>query len=162
MVTQILKDESLISLGSLATVLSVMSPEGVVPDDEQLDSLRRALGEASEEVRSLTDLPEEVRRLLLERLSDMVLALDNLVIGGPDAVRRAAERLSVAPESAQDSPPDENGAHEEGASTSAATLTKLKTFARLVCTIFTAGTAIHSGIDAWSLTAHWVAGEIDQ
>lgn len=82
-------------LASLSAFLEDSRPDGIIPSGseladlcEQLDELREAL------LRS--PLPAEVKRALLERVRQMLEALESIDIGGPDAVRAAAEALAAA------------------------------------------------------------------
>jgi L-rhamnose isomerase len=42
------------------------------------------------------DIPAEIRRVLLDRLTEVLEALEHLGIGGPNAVRKAAEALAIS------------------------------------------------------------------
>ena len=82
-------------LHTLSAFLDLMAPEGRIPEQEELDELREGVGELIEEMTG-ADLPPDIRRALLHRLGDVLAALDHLKVGGPDAVRRAAEALATS------------------------------------------------------------------
>ncbi|WP_129337506.1 hypothetical protein [Cellulomonas endophytica] len=85
---------SLATLGVVADFLAVEESEGIVPPAAEIDELRRSLAEAMDAVRDAHDLPPGVRGLFLHRLHDMLWALDNLDLTGPDAVKAVPERLA--------------------------------------------------------------------
>jgi hypothetical protein len=64
--------------------------------DAELDGLRGQVDDLIEDVKVSEDLPDDVRQLILDRLHDVIHALDQVDIGGPDAVKRATEALAGA------------------------------------------------------------------
>lgn len=81
-------------LEALSYALRLSGSEVTIPEDDELDALKKSVRDLIDEVRD-GDLPPEVRRALLHRLAEMLEALELLVVGGPDAVRRAAEALAM-------------------------------------------------------------------
>lgn len=79
---------------SLAFGLRVQD-DGRIPDDDELARLIEQVQTPMTEV-GKADLPPAVRRGLLDRLAEMLEALNHLDIGGPDAAKRAAESLALA------------------------------------------------------------------
>lgn len=82
-------------LKTLSAYLETTAPEGKIPDPAEVEELRLGFAELLDEVTG-ADLPPEIRRALLHRLSDIITALEHLSVGGPDAVRRAAEALAIS------------------------------------------------------------------
>ena len=87
---------ALISLASLSSFLSVVSPEPITPSVDTLEEIRGRLVEAVDLTASSTDVPDDVRHLLLDRLYDIVSAVDRIRIGGSGAVTAAMEALAGA------------------------------------------------------------------
>jgi hypothetical protein len=67
-----------------------------LPGEEEQQRLIDNVQELIRAVMDATDLPSHIRHALLGRLHDVLRALTHLDVGGPDAVRRAAESLAVA------------------------------------------------------------------
>jgi hypothetical protein len=87
---------SLATLAGLSAYLSATQSEGVVPDDDSVAELRAHVQEAIDALAAAADIPSDIRRLILDRLHDVLWALDSIRIGGPGAVVAAAERLVVS------------------------------------------------------------------
>lgn len=85
---------ALVALNAVSAFLSTSANEGVVPDDEQREALRDELLVAIEETKASDEVPSEVRQLIIERLHQIIWALDHVHIGGPAAVTVAVERLA--------------------------------------------------------------------
>jgi hypothetical protein len=85
---------ALVALNAISDFLSERASEGSLPDDEERQSLRDELLAVIEETKNTEDTPAEVRQLILERLHEIVWALDHLHIEGPGAVTAAVERLA--------------------------------------------------------------------
>lgn len=107
--TDLVDTSAMVALNALADFLSENASEGVVPDEEERQSLREELLAVIEETRESDETPVEVRQLILERLHQIVWAIDHVHIGGPDAVTAAVERLAgsvaVSGPQAWDTPP---------------------------------------------------------
>lgn len=84
---------ALVVLGGVSSFLDATATEGHFPTDQQVSELRQQIAEAIVGVTDDSDLPVEIRKLLLDRLSDILWALDHLRIVGPEGVTAAAERL---------------------------------------------------------------------
>ncbi len=128
---------ALAALGSLSTYLSLSRSEGAIPDDERQQELKAHVSGAIDELTGAIELPSEVRKLILDRLHDILWAMDRLRIGGPDAVRAAAERLAMSvaasPEEARRSP----------------LVQKAVTVSGWVCAAFMSGPSLQGSIEAW-------------
>lgn len=129
---------SLIALGLLSSFLSSTQSEGTVPDDDGREDLTAQVVHAINALENEEDVPLEIRRLILDRLQDILWALDRLRIGGPDAVRATAERLAfaigAAPEKARENP----------------AMKKALSAAGLVWAALLSGPAVRPGVEAWS------------
>jgi hypothetical protein len=82
-------------LKALSAYLEKTAPEGKIPEPVEVEELRASFGDLLDDVAD-AELPPEIRRALRHRLSDIITALDHLNVGGPDAVRRAAEALAIS------------------------------------------------------------------
>lgn len=87
---------ALVALDAVSAFLSASANEGTVPDDEQREALRDELLAAIEETKASDEVPSEIRQLIVERLHQIIWALDHVHIGGPGAVTAAVERLAGA------------------------------------------------------------------
>jgi hypothetical protein len=82
-------------LGALSFALQLASREGQIPDTGELEELRSSVRDLLAEV-AAAEIPAEIRRVLLDRLNQTLEALDHLNVGGPNAVRKAAEALAIS------------------------------------------------------------------
>lgn len=90
-----LPPEALDALASVAEYLHEVAPEAM-PADAELDGLRGQVNDLIEDVKVSEDLSGDARQLILDRLNDVIHALDQIDIGGPAAVRDATEALAGA------------------------------------------------------------------
>ena len=84
---------ALVALGTVSTVLSLTRSEGDTPTDDALVQIRQYIEEAIQEATNANDLAPELRAALVNRLHDILWALDRVRIGGPGAIEAAMERL---------------------------------------------------------------------
>ncbi len=137
---------ALVALGSLSAFLSATQSEGAVPAEGSVEDLKGQVVAAIDELGRANEVPVDVRRLMHDRLHDVLWALDRLRIGGPDAVQAAVDRLVVsvvtAPQDAQ--------------RTSA--VKKVWAAACAVAAAFLAGPRIQSSIDAWAKMGELLPG----
>jgi hypothetical protein len=91
-----LPPEALDALASVAEYLQQVSPEAMPAADADLDRLRAQLDDLIQDVEMSEDLSDEARVMILDRLNDVLHALDQIDIGGPAAVRHATEALAGA------------------------------------------------------------------
>lgn len=94
---------SLETLALVSSNLHLRAPQGAVPDDEALAALVLRVQEVMAAVSESEDLPNEVRRVILLRLGDVIQALGSVRVGGPGVVQKAVEALvgAIAMESTQ-------------------------------------------------------------
>jgi hypothetical protein len=87
--------EALEPLLGIAAYLHALAPDGRVPNDEQRTKLRDLILDVIGEVQAADEdaVPGDVKRLLVTRLMQMRNAIDIVAVGGPEAVRHAAEAL---------------------------------------------------------------------
>ncbi len=95
-------------LKTLSAYLETTAPEGKIPPADEIEDLRLEFVELIEAITD-ADLPPEIRRALLHRLTDMITALEHLKVGGPDAVRRAAEALAISAVLYEEDAQDDSG-----------------------------------------------------
>lgn len=96
------------ALKMLSAYLEKTAPEGQIPDAAEVEDLRSGFIDLVDAVTD-ADLPPDIRRVILHRLSDMIVALEHLNVGGPDAIRRAAEALAVSAMLYEDDAADDSG-----------------------------------------------------
>lgn len=125
------------ALKMLSAFLENTASEGKIPEDDELDELRESVRQLVEEV-SYAELPPEIRRALLHRLVEMQGALEHLNIGGPDAVRRAAESLAISAV-----------IYEGDAEHDGAVFSKIKLVARKTWLAFTVTTTLANAVLTW-------------
>jgi len=89
-------DVALEALAALADHLHHVAPEGIVPDGSELHGLKTNIGQLADEVNASDELPGEVKHVIAARLAGVLLALDHIAIGGPNAVRLATEVVAGA------------------------------------------------------------------
>jgi hypothetical protein len=81
------------ALGMVSVHLHSTAPEGVMPDDAQVEQLRVQVRELIDGVRAAEDIPDDLKHTVILRLQDVEDALEHLDIGGPSAVRHATEAV---------------------------------------------------------------------
>lgn len=81
------------ALGMVSVHLHSTAPEGVMPDDAQVEQLSAQVRELIKGVRAADDLPDDLKHLIIARLRQIEDALEHLDIGGPSAVRHATEAV---------------------------------------------------------------------
>jgi hypothetical protein len=131
-------EKALASLG-LVSMLLEGSSQVHVPDTAQIDALKQQIAVALDEVLRAQDLPGEIRMILLERLHDIIWALDHLRVSGPDGVVAAIERLIGAialrnPEGAEKS----------------STFSHISQVIRFAWELFRKGPEVSRAIEGWS------------
>ena len=125
------------ALAMLSRYLHQNCPEATLPEEDELDALKDELRDLIRSVTEL-DLPPEIKRLLLQRLAEVLEAMEHLNVGGPEAVRRAAEALAAAAV-----------IYEQAAPSEPATFDRIKSFARKAWVIFLAGSTIGNAALGW-------------
>jgi hypothetical protein len=93
-------------LGMLSIALQQTSVDGRIPDNGELEDLITSARDLLADVLD-ADLPPEIRRDLVDRLNGMLAALEHLNVGGPTAVRKAAEALAISAALHEDASRDE-------------------------------------------------------
>jgi hypothetical protein len=90
--------EALEVLPGIAAYLHTVAPDGRIPNDDQRAKLSKLVLDVIGEVQAAHDdaVPGDLKRLLVARLMQMRNAIDTVAVGGPDAVRIAAETLAGA------------------------------------------------------------------
>lgn len=86
----------LAALGVLSSLLTSTASEGTVVDLDHVVDLRDSLNATLQEVRADTEIPADIRAILVARLHDMLWAIDHLTTVGAQGVKAAAERLAGA------------------------------------------------------------------
>ncbi len=138
-------DQSYIALGSLADALAIAAPDGPAPDEARRTELSELLRAATEETMADTELPADIAHLIVQRLSEVEMALRHVRLGGPLAVKRATEALMGAVDVAR--------ATDEKAR-AAPSLKRVFAIAGVVWTIFTVPAQIQPALQAWEGFAH--------
>jgi hypothetical protein len=131
-------DAALESLELVSAQLHSIAPDGVVPDADQLEELKSQLREVVSAVREATDLPDDVKHLIVARLLDVEEAIEHLDVGGPEAIRRATEAVMGGLMFTRD-------VHVAKSQT----VTKVWTTLLVLWAVFSAGPTIQASIEAW-------------
>jgi len=147
---QAIDEAALAMLDLVATVLSVSNPDGSIPTPEEEVDLREKLADLRNDIREDSDLPAEIKRLILQRLNDIEVALDEVSLGGPDGVKSALERLGAT--IAYSTKKDRD--HKIRASA--------MILVHLGLTLFNMGSDIEGNIESWGNMIGSVASEVQQ
>jgi hypothetical protein len=137
-------EEAYDALGLLADYLATAAPEGPIPSEEEQADLLEKLQALIDEV-TAEELPDNVMRLVLERLRGVREALENIRTGGPGAVQRATEALLGA---------------AFASSVTNEKAGKSKVMGRVIAVVggmwiaFTAGPTTQKSLEAWTTTFH--------
>lgn len=81
------------ALGMVSVHLHSTTPEGVMPDDAEIEKLRAQVREVVDGVRAAEDIPDDLKHMIILRLQDVEDALEHLDVGGPSSVRHATEAV---------------------------------------------------------------------
>jgi hypothetical protein len=126
------------ALHLVSAQLHSIVPEGVVPDEDELDRLKSQIRDLIDGVQAAEDVPDELKHLVISRLRAVEEAVEHLDVGGPSAIRHATEAVMGSVLFTQDvrlakSP----------------TIWKMWTTLFVLWTAFSAGPTIQASIDAW-------------
>lgn len=124
-------------LGALSFALQLASREGQIPAADEIEELRSGVRDLLTEV-AKADIPAEIRRVLLDRLTEVFEALEHLGIGGPNAVRKAAEALAISAI-----------LYEEESSNAHSVFQKVKQTAKVTWVAFTVATQVATAVLTW-------------
>lgn len=134
---------SLDTLGVVSAHLHAIAPEGKIPSESELERRKAELGSVIEEVEAATEIPDEVKHLLIARLGSVEQAIVHLNVGGPGAVQRAMEAamgsVFATPEA-------------RVAAVKSPTIKRMFTTLWVFWAIFSAGQPIHDSIEGWGDT----------
>jgi hypothetical protein len=140
---RVLPDQnSLNALGVVSAHLHAITPEGAIPSESELERRKEDLRSLIDEVGAATDIPDEVKHLLIARLRDVEEAIEHLSIGGPGAVQRAME---AAMGSVFTTPEAQTAARSP-------TIKNMVTTLLVIWSIFSAGQPVHDSIEGWGDT----------
>jgi hypothetical protein len=135
------------ALDTVSALLHATAPDGVVPGDGELETRKEELRNLIDEVEVATEIPDELKHLLIDRLRDVEEAIEHLNIGGPGAVKRAMEAamgsLLTTPQTSQ-------------AAAKSPTVRKVVTTLWVIWAIFSAGQPVHQSIEGWTETVQMV------
>lgn len=84
------------ALGGIASHLRDNLPPSKMPTDEEQESLRTMVRDLIELLREDESLPPHFHAEFLQRLYEMLWALDHLAIMGPEGITTAADRLMIS------------------------------------------------------------------
>jgi tellurite resistance protein len=129
-------------LGAFDTYLHFRSSEGDAPDTELVAELSVQVEEMIASIAS-AELDPVIKRMILNRLNEVLESLGHLKVGGPDAVRRATEALAAAAVTyGQDTEGENATLFEKLKKTASAVYTAFK----VAATVTAAAHGLHSGI----------------
>jgi len=144
--------EPLETLALVAGQLRFRAPEGEVPNAEELDRLKDQVRDLVDATRESNELPDGVKQAIADRLVDVLKAIENVHVGGPEAVRRALEAVVGTV-----------------ARTADPTIAKSSITRRVlmglgvVWVAFTSGPAIQNSLEAWNtIVPEIAAGDVIQ
>jgi hypothetical protein len=126
------------ALNLVSAQLHSIAPEGVVPDEEELERLKAQLRDLIDGVQAAEDIPDELKHLVISRLRAVEEAVEHLDVGGPSAIRHATEAVMGSVLFTQD-------AHLA----KSLTIQKVWTTLLIFWTVFSAGPTIQTSIEAW-------------
>lgn len=126
------------ALGLVSAQLHSIAPQGVMPDDDEIERLKSQLHDLVAGVEAAEDVPDEVKHLVISRLRAVEEAFQHLDVGGPSAVRHATEAVMGSVVFTQD-------ARLAGSPT----IQKVWATLLIVWTAFSAGPVIQESIEAW-------------
>lgn len=84
------------ALATISSTFSLWMPDGTEVDKNTRDHWRSLVLDVIESVRLDTQLPQQLRLLILSRLYSVLQAVDDYLITGIDGLRTACDRLTVA------------------------------------------------------------------
>jgi len=132
--------EALEALHVVALHLSTVAPDGSVLSDETRDNKLDQIHALITEVRADGDLPEEIVHRIVDRLQQVERALLHIDIGGPEALRLAAEALMGAVADASVKSPVARAAD---------VLTRTFSLAAIILTLATAPAQLPASVEAY-------------
>lgn len=88
--------EALVGLAAVSALLTRDAPQGLVPEEEELEKIKGQVRATADAVQDAEDITAEMKSLLLQRLRGVEEAINQLDIGGPGAIRHATEALMGA------------------------------------------------------------------
>lgn len=131
------------ALDTVSALLHETAPDGVVPEEGELDARKKELRSLIDEVEVATEIPEEIKHLLIDRLRAVEEAIEHLNVGGPGAVKRAMEAamgsLLTTPQTGE-------------VAAKSPTVRKMVTTLWVIWAIFSAGQPVHQSIEGWTGT----------
>jgi hypothetical protein len=133
------------TLGAVAEHLGAVAPDGGLPSDEQQADISKCLQEVIEQAEEDTELPAEIRDLLLLRLKDVERALRYVDVGGAYGVQRATEALMGAAV---------NSSVTNKVARASKTVTKVFVTAGVIWHVFTGVAQVQPALEAWQGYAH--------
>jgi hypothetical protein len=146
---RVLPDQnSLDTLGVVSAHLHTIAPEGVVPSESELGGRKEELRSLIDEVGAATDIPDEVKHLLIARLRGVEEAIEHLNVGGPGAIQLAMEAamgsVFTTPEAGR-------------AAAKSPTVKKMVTTLWVIWAIFSAGQPVNNSIEGWGDTVQMLS-----
>ncbi len=148
-------DDAMDALASLSSHLHHLAPDGRIPSVDEVEKLREQIDTLRGDI-TASDLPDDVKALVLLRLEAIADALAHLSVTGPGGVRSAIEALiGTAVVS--------GGAEKTSAKSSA--WKGVWTVVAVACTLFMSGPGVQASIEAWPQVAQHVlsiAGDDNQ
>ncbi|MDQ3725904.1 MAG: hypothetical protein M3335_08485 [Actinomycetota bacterium] len=139
------------ALDLISAQLHSIAPEGVVPDEDELERLKSQIRDLIDGVQAADDVPDEVKHLVISRLRAVEEAVEHLDVGGPSAIRRATEAVMGSVLFAQDAQLAKSP-----------TIQTVWTTLLVIWTVFSAGPTIQTSIEAWKEMAPLLSAKTEQ
>lgn len=131
----------LAALGGLAALLASNGIGAKRPEPEEIERARSALEDALAEVRKTREIPAAARLMMAARLHDILWAIDNLEMGGPDGVLAATERLAGA-----------MNLNIPAEASKTSVMARVIQAANIAWSVFRAGETVYTSIEGWGDT----------
>lgn len=148
----VLPDEaSLEALSLVSAQLHSIAPEGLVPDEDELEQLKSQLRDLIDGVQKADDVPDEVKHLVVSRLRAVEEAVVHLAVGGPSAIQRAMEAVMGSVLFTRDTRVARSAA-----------IQKVWTTLLVAWAVFSAGPTIQASLEAWSDIVPLLSAETEQ
>ncbi|MDQ6805432.1 MAG: hypothetical protein M3065_10810 [Actinomycetota bacterium] len=145
-------DQALEALDSVADSLSTLAPEGKIPEPDELSQLADDVQDVITGVQATERMAVEVKELLVDRLSDVLKAVRQVAVGGPNAVNLAVKALlgTVVLDAERPTDSDRGEAEEESAAGSILkTRRQILKLGAAVSAAFALGPKIQEDAGAW-------------
>ena len=128
--------EAMTYLHSVASVLHKGENHAALPDPDELADLLAQVDDLVDSIEASTELADDVKQALLDRISQVRFAIENAGIGGAEGVHEAVELLLGA-------------TAVRGNAIPKRTVNKVLAVVGIAFTVFSAGPTVQASLEAW-------------